>query len=285
MPFEFPLTSIRGITVPIFSKQISRFDPVRGWIYTYFYAGTDQAGMIQLANDFSLNGVANTLTLEKDMATLEAIDSTQEYTIDSWEILANEEIRDLFSLPSIVQGISTYVAYGTQAYTNVFTAIRQHIDNNDQAQALFTDNNLTAFFNAMGPLNAVGNNILDFYNLYIMGTTGWRNQQYVLKHKTNVSNRWTVNVADYGINNIYTPAQLLAEVSSYGLWIFPLPARLQYKLANIPPTAPPVNAANFLWGWLKSGSTETTEALNRINIETSYNLDLWDLEIYPAYTG
>jgi hypothetical protein len=208
------------------------------------------------------------------MAILDVVDSTSESPIDSWEIHATEETRDLFSHPSIVAAVAD--SAGATTPSDIFNAIRTHLASNDKWTDVLHDDVLA---DVMEDPTAHAL-IYDYYYLYSIGTTGYRNQSYVLKHKTNVSNRWSANVADVGIDNVYDPMQLLDEVTDPTLWAFPLPYRLQFKLGAIPPLTGP---SNYLWGWLKSSSTETTEASNRVNIETDYTLDLWDTNIYPAY--
>jgi hypothetical protein len=283
IPFEptVPTTTFfKGDIYPQLRLQTAKFDPLRGYVYEYEWAGANQTLMLPVFQDIINAGMAGTCTFTDDKAVLHVTDSTSEYTIDSWEIHANQEIRDLFSHPAIVQAVNNVVG-GQQPSTDVFTALRNAIQNENTIAQLQSNATLTAVLAdpTASPL------IYDFYNAYRQGTTGYRRQQYVLKHKTNVSNRWQVNVADIGIDQIYTPAQLFTEVTNPASWIFPLPGRLQFKLAAIPvPVESSFQSAyGYLWGWLKSGSTEITEALNRVNIETDYSLDLWDTNIYPAY--
>jgi hypothetical protein len=273
-------TLVKGNWYPQLQLQRAKFDPLRGWGYQYRWKGANQTLMLPVFADCANAGMACDCTFEKDMAVLEVTDSTSEYTIDSWEIHANEEVRDLFSLPVIVQAVGNDVGYGANGATDVFTAVREALAAND------TLTQLVDALNTFPDLSGTSIGYLEYiYTMYQQGTTGFRRQQYVLKHKTNVSNRWSANIADYGIDNIYTPAQLISEVTNYGLWIFPLPDRLVYKLLAIPVPVSSgfLSGENYLWGWLKSGSTETTEALNRINIETDYVLELWNLSLYPAY--
>lgn len=270
-------TLVKGSWYPQLQLQRAKFDPLRGWSYQYRWKGANQTLMLPVFEDCANAGMACDCTFEKDIAILEVSDSTSEYTIDSWEIHANEEVRDLFSHPDIVQAMGDTIGYG-QPSTDAFTAIREALAASDTVAQL-------AALPALAGTEAIFDFITEFYQLYQQGTTGFRRQQYVLKHKTNVSNRWSVNIADYGIDQIYSPAQLISEVTNPSLWIFPMPGRLVYKLLNIPipVDASFIESANYQWGWLKSGSTEITEGLNRVNIETDYVLELWNLDIYPSY--
>src|SRR5690606_6075756 len=102
---------------------------------------------------------------------------------------------------------------------------------------------------------------------------------YVLRHTTNVSNRWNVNIADINVNRLYTTAQLLSEAQNAGLWNYPLPPRLAYKINAI---AVPTVQSGYLWSWLKSASSEASAANNRVNIVTEYALDQWSTDLYQT---
>ena len=301
MPFQLPSSVIRGDWLPQLQRVTYRFDPVRGWVTRYEWKGANQQLAINLSNNLALNGIANELTLEHDMAVVEATDATQEYAIDSWEIVANEEVRDLFSHPTLQNAIGTVVGFGTAPgnqsveFTQVLSAMRQGIQDNSDLFSLASVpiivNNFVVsvdFDTDTVVWTSEGSILAEFYSLYQNGTTGYQNPQYVLKHKFNISNRWTVFVSDWGVENIYTTAQLLTEVASSGLWIFPLPPSVQYTLAQIPIPAMgmlPVSTTGYQWGWLKTGSTRQTEALNRVNVENNYSLDLWNVDVYPLYGG
>jgi hypothetical protein len=270
-------TILRGDVSPQLKLQKSKFDPIRGYTFFYDYDGQDQGQMFAIQLTCNAAGLSSELTFERDRATLNIIDATSEFTIDSWEVHATEEVRDLFSHPSIVAAIGNSLGYGNPSI-DAFIAIRQAVENQTSRVNLLL---LPALTGLSTPAILI---LLQFYNLYLQGTTGYRHQQYVLKHRTNVSNRWKANVADVGIDQIYTPAQFFTEVTDPTLWIFPMPGRLQYKLANIPTIfSGGYDTTDYLWSWLKSSSTETSEALNRVNIETDYTLELWSLALYNPY--
>ena len=306
-PVRNPSTVVKGGVGPWQQWQKAKYDPVRGFVYSYEWISPDQDVADRCFDYCANNGIAATLTLEKDKATLLVEDSTSEYIVDSWEIHANEEVRDLFSHPSVVSAIVNVVGQSnlgpidisnppTSPLSDMLTEIRTHLANEDSLATMFNaaldefQDDPTAPYllydvlvdPVSGPL------VADFYQLYLIGTTGYRRQQYVLKHKSNVSNRWSENVSDIGVDNIYSTADLLTEVTNPDELIFPLPGRLQYKLQAaayaafqaIPDQTPP---DNYSLGWLKSSSTEITEGLNRVNIETDYVLELWDQYIYPLY--
>ena len=301
MPLQTPITTAVGNLLPQCQRVIYKFDPVRGWIYQYEWDGVDQDAGIQLSNWYALNGVANELTLERDKFKLNATDSTQEYAIDSWEIVATEDSPALFSNPTLVYAIAEIVGFSTNPgapssiFTDIMTTLNQGIQSQSDLFSISDDPYINTYFTYGGeygpddiPWTPNGLVLAQYYSLALQGATSFFNPQYVLKHKYNVSNRWTVQIYDWGVNQIYTTAQLLTEVGSGGLWIFPLPPSMQFTLSNIPVPLigqVPTSTSGQQWGWFKSASTRTTEALNRVNIESSYTLALAPTVLYPPYDG
>jgi hypothetical protein len=255
--------TIRGSLLPFLQDTAYDFDPTRGYIFRLNYKGASQQQMLNLQQDYVRNGIACRLIFHQgDAASLEVEDSTQQFTLDVWQLLANEESRDGLSHPVLLNYLDE----------DDIALMRQHLENNDEIVDVFTGSGDLAAFN--------GTPVPGFYELQQRGATDYRRGNYVLKHTTNAPNRWTSNIADVGVDQIYTPAQLLSEVQDSGLWINPIPGRLAYKIANIPTQGP---ESEYLWGWLKSGSTETTAANNRIEISTEYTLELWSIQYYAPY--
>lgn len=254
--------TIRGTLLPLLQHEEWDFDPSRGYLYRATFRGASQELMLAQQQDLARGGIACRLLYNQgDSATLEVEDSTQQYTLDVWQLVGNEESRDIFSHPTIL-GLTT----GDQV-----AIVRQHLEWKDPPDAAFADDGISGL--AGGPVQK-------FYSLNLRGTTDYRRQQYVLRHTTNAPNRWNSNISDFGIDRIYTPAQLLSEVQNSGLWVVPIPGRLAYKIANIPfPTFQP----DYLWGWLKGASTETTAANNRVEINTEYVLEQWSTALYQPF--
>lgn len=253
----------RGDPTPFLQDLVYEFDPQRGHITRLFLRGASQTLMSNLRQDYVRNGIACRLTYHQgDTASLETEDSTQQYTLDTWQIVGNEESRDGLSHPTVLALCSD----------DQIALIRQHLNNEDKSSDVFDTG---------GDLNALqGTAIPRFYSLQQRGSTEYRHGQYVLRHVTNAPSRWNSNIADFGVDQIYTPAQLLTEVQDSGLWIYPLPARLAYKIGHIPI---PTFQAGYQWGWLKGASTETTAANNRIEIATEYVLEQWSTDYYAPY--
>lgn len=258
----------KGTPFPQGQTQRNKYDPSRGFTTFADYDGYSQEYLQNLYQSFVSQGIGCELELYLDKGRLRVEDATQEYTIDSWEIVGNESSVDGLSHPTVFAIINAY-QNGTGApngtTSDVYGELRQNLANDATTDDAFTNGDQL--------LLPYSGTLVEFaYSLNQRGSTDFRQGAYVLRHTTNVSNRWQANVSDFGVDSIYTPAQLLTEVTDSGLWIFPLPGRLQYKIAFIPSPAP---QPDYLWGWLKSASTETTAANNRVNIQTEYTLALW----------
>jgi hypothetical protein len=219
--------------------------------------------MANLQNTYVNLGIAcRLIALQGDTSMLEIDDSSYSNLIDSWEIVANEESRDGFEHPKMKAAGAT----ATQ-----ISKMRQFLESNTDSAVAFADAGLSA----LAATNAQG-----LYILQQLGSTNYRRGQYVLRHRTNAPSRWAANVADIGVDKIYTTSQLLSEVTSSGLWVYPLPFRMQYKISSIPS---PGTYSNYQWGWLKSATTETTAPNNRIDLMTEYTLELWSTIYYDPY--
>ena len=260
--------TLRGSLIPFLQNETYDFDPSRGYIYHADFKGISRAQMTALQQDYVNAGIACRLAYRQGgMSTLDIEDATQSYTIDVWEIESNGLTVDIFSHPNAL----------SNATPDQIAAIRAYLEQQSTPDVAFADNGAGAGSKGVDLTPLAGGVIQRFYSLNQRGSTDYRRSHYILKHTTNAPARWTQNVSDNGVDAIYTPAQLLSEVSNAGLWIFPIPDRLYYKINNIPIPAP---QANYQWGWLKSGSTETTAANNRVNIVTQYELEQWSTDLY-----
>lgn len=250
-----------GSLEPYLQSEKRKFDPQRGWIYTYKYKGLSKIQVEALQQSWVQSGCTCEIELGRGMATLDVEDCTQQYTVDTWEIVANGILIDGFSHPTSL----------AKTVPNQISAMRRHLESNDTPDTAFADT-------ILAPLLSDGT-MPRFYSLQQRGSNEYRRSQYVLRHRTNAPSRWSANIADVGIDQNYTTAQLLTEVQDSTLWVVPLPARLVYKISNIPIQGP---QSNYQWGWLKDGSTETTSANNRVDITTEYTLELWTTDYYAT---
>ena len=259
-----PQPIFRGDFINHLQWETFDFDPQRGFIYRAEFRGIGQVAMLALQAQYVAAGIANRLTERFDVFTMEAEDATQAYTIDTWQIVGDEESRDGLSHPLLYNSL---VALSLDAY-KIIASARAHLEANDDPTALFASGG--DFYGSPAILQK-------FYDLQVRGEDGYFHDRYVLRHTTNAPNRWSVNVSDVGIDQIYTTSQLLTEVQDGTQWIFPLPGRLAYKIGAIPA---PTFQTDYLWGWLKRGSTETSAANNRVDITTEYKLEQWPSGTY-----
>lgn len=260
-------------------KYEQSYDPQRGWLYREHWEGVSIEFMVNLQLQFVQSGIACRLAYELGKGVLETDDSTQEYTLDTWQLegnslevnwLLNPYVQAVFNslYPKTIGGQLITVAVAT---ANLLT----HIENGDSQTTTFADPTLAPFS---------GSQVYFLYPFVQSGLTSYQNdadgEGYILRHGTNVSNRYTVNIADFGVGQIYSTSQLLSEASNSGLWINPLSERLQYKIANVPV---PTFRDNWMVGWKKSRSTENYAANNRDDIVTNYTYGQWSLALYQPY--
>lgn len=254
-------TVLRGSVSPQPQNFRWEFDPQRGYIYGYDYKGASQSLMESLALSFNTLGLSTRLIFHQgDTASLEVEDPTQAYTIDTWQVVGNEESRDGWSHPAIL----------ASATLDQIALCKQHLNTPDTPDVAFADTGLSG-------LAAI---VQREYSRQFTGQTDYRRGQYVLRHTTNAPSRWTANVADLNVDYIYSTAELLSETTNSSLWVYPLPPRLQYKISNIPAQSA---VANYLWGWLKSSTTESTAANNRVDLTTEYSLEQWSTDRYGVF--
>jgi hypothetical protein len=103
--------------------------------------------------------------------------------------------------------------------------------------------------------------------------------QYSLRHTTNASNRGYYNVADVGVNKLYTQSQFLNEITDPAYWVFPCPDEILGALATVFADLATADSAH-LQSALKGGSPRSTTSNNRVNITTEYAIDVWSTLLY-----
>ncbi|MCI0744886.1 MAG: hypothetical protein L0Y58_05710 [Verrucomicrobia subdivision 3 bacterium] len=256
-----PRVIINGSRQPILTQRKTDFDPSKGVTVTEEY---------ESAGD-NLNGLAVTLAQRrvqynhtpngrksKLVCSFSGPQSgVGEIPVDTWQLLANEDSKDLRTLPAV----HNLYLNNRALFEEIDLAIKRDLKEEEvdfqgdaTALALFRHNKL--------------------------GITSYLLSTYVLRHTTNVSNVYNSNVADFGVNLIYTTGQLLNEVTNGNFWLFPMPGRMRHKIENIPEWHPPDLETH--WGWRKLASQETMAAGNRIDIATEYWLAAWSKFIYAV---
>jgi hypothetical protein len=265
------LTIVRGIDDPQVQRAIFDYDPQRGWTTITEVEGASQAKINALAQQYVANGIACRVVLEKDKGSIEAHDSTINFVLDVWQVLGNRESRDVLSHPTVL----------SLATNDQVAAMRAGINNLSIGTGTVSGAvaNIFTSYPALAGLPAPSVAILSrFIGLVLRGSTDYFASQYVIRHTTNVPARWQTNVADINVGSIYTRPSLIAEATNPNLWILPMPARLVYKIQQIPAPTP---QAFYQWGFLKDPSTEITAASNRIDISQEYTLEQWSTDSYP----
>lgn len=271
-------TIVRGSKFPQGQRVVLKYDPQTGIVVDNDYNGAGQAEMQALFYDFIQSGIACELTFEKDKASLKSSDSTQQTTLDTWEIAGSEESPDGLSHPTLLSictddEIRAIRAGINAAETTDGTSLQDIIDN--------------GILDAL--TDADKETVLKFIGLQVRGSTEYFAPSYVVRHTTNAPARtYGSNIADDGVNQIYSFAQLLSEVQNSGYWLFPMPAALVTQvsfLASNPPPTPIKNPDDYFFGWFKSPPTKTTAANNRLNIVTEYTLKQLSTVYYKRYEG
>jgi hypothetical protein len=246
---------ITGTLQPVRQPMKVSYDPQRGLQITIPWesAGNNLNG---LAAAYQLTRVAYEMEVSGRKSTLVATASggqlgIPDLTTDTWQILGNEIQKSGFEHPTSA-------------------AIDQVTINKIKGALQNPDTVLNP------PLTGNAASLLD---LMTRESTHYALGQYVLRHTTNVSNQYGINVSDFNIEKIYTTAQLISEATNGNSWIFPLPGRMVNKIQGL---VAPQSRTQYLWGWRKLPSTESTTSGNRVEITTEYWLEQWSLYYYQT---
>jgi hypothetical protein len=252
-----PNPKVNGSLAAIRQPTEVSYDPARGLQITQRWESAGD-NLSAIATSYQAARISYNLTRSTHKSVLVATAGGGqvgygEIATDTWQILANEIQKDLLQ-------------------HNRSLAI-------DAAQIREIDRGIRGDSNGklLSSQLTISGDAVSLYDLLFHDQTHFALGQYVLKHTTNVSNSYGINIADLNVEKIYTTAQLLAEVTNSALWTFPMPGRLQYKISNLPA---PIARSGYLWGWRKLPSTETTAAGNRIDITTEYWLEQWSTYSY-----
>jgi len=260
----------RGTLQPLLQGVTDSSSPTNGFVRQLEYRGMSENHARALFNQYIGNGMEAELQVRFGICTLIATDTSGAVTIDTWEVGVNELLVPSLKNPRNLFEVSANDLL-LLAYMN-----KNGGDLVSTAEALQAETGaaLPAFSGS-----AWAQRLRDRLR---EGSDSYFHQQYVLRHTTNVSNRWGVNVADFGVNMIYSTADLLSETQNGSSWIYPLPGRLAYKL-NLISSNHPAPPAFYFNGWLKSASSESTSGNNRVNIVTDYKFFTWSTDEYEVY--
>ena len=176
---------------------------------------------------------------------------------DTWQVLSNEVHKSIFDL-NLYRYLPAEGSPGSLAH--VKEMVLRH-ENNE-------------------PIDPLTGTSYSLYQKLIHGVTEYPVGQYALKHTTNVSANSTGNRSDVNVERIYSTKALIDEITDYTLWVRPCPSRLVTKISGL--AVQITNHDDYIWGWRKLPSTETTSANNRIDISTEYWLGSWSGDIYGS---
>jgi hypothetical protein len=289
---------LRGSSDVKLQKQVFSWDATRGGDYSEIWQALDPSKAAAFYNGKVYTTRSAQMTITNGTAELElkwgaAADGGGpgapngiEVTTDRWECPQPTAQKPVFEHPQFLAYLNDLLAAQGLASTDEIVA--EAIANWRKAAA--AGQKFAEFqpawdtFLVSNP--AAAGYMARCYRLVTNDQTHYQASLYSLRHTTNAPNYWSLNRADVDVNRIYTPAQFMAEVTDGSLWYFPLPGRLQFKLAaavsNLIATIPA--RTNYLIGWLKDASAETSIHGGRIEIQTEYKLDQWSTDLYAAAT-
>jgi len=279
------IAAYRGTLEPLLQTVSRRWSPVNGYVEEAEYRGLGNDQFLQLSQYMAANGFEYEWNTHHAVHSLHAVDTSGAITIDSWEIALNKLSPSNYQNPVVIAALiadgSSYVG-ALQILKDIaavmsgktVTVGSTTITDAEQLDEIYTTLNLNA--------------ARRFLENIQLGVDAYYASGYVLRHITNVSNRYSRNIADVGVDRIYNLAQILSETSNSNFWVFPLPGRLRYKITavhnDLVSTYDAFSSDAYrMWGWLKSGSSEITAANNRVNIVTEYEMGNWHTEVYYPY--
>lgn len=249
-----------GDLLPQRQRRSYSYDPERGDTKSEVWQNADEARMWAQAAVYRANRIPYEVVIEDNHATLTTQDPTGEYVIDTWQIENDELSPSCLLNPRHRQTLN-----GVAPITDEHLAMIADVTRGERD------------YNAVKALLAGYDRALRLLDRVNAGQTSYFKTRPVVRHTTNVSNRYNYNVASDYVEHIYSPAEFLSEVQDVGLWLFPMPDMLWNALLANPI---PDNREGFQWGYLKRPPTVSTAANNRIDVNTLYLLDQWSTEDY-----
>ncbi len=300
----------RGSSDVKLQKQVFTWDSTKGGDYSEVWQALDASKAATFYNGKVYTCRSASLTVTNGTAEMElkwgaagngsgpGAANSLEVTNDRWECPEPKTQKPIFEHPSFISALYTLASYASASFNDTFladaiNAWRKAAAANQQ----FTDfssqlkiGNTTIYaagwasFVAANP--ATAGLLIRSYRLASNDQTHYQASQYSVRHTTNTPNYWSLNRADRNVNCIYTPAQFVTEATDSSLWYYPMPGRIQYKIAaavaNLISITP--SRTNYQIGWLKAGSAETSIHGGRVEIQTDYVLDQWSTDLYAVAT-
>lgn len=277
------LITVNGTDGLIFSPTEILHDPRRGMSFRqHVSAPKNQLALLRLMRQMQALGASGTLHFAQDDPTYEyelpGIPSNltnliPELFFDDWQLLSNESTDSIWR-NQIILGQINY---------NDRTVLARMERKSFTSKEAVAELNLDPLFSGttfVVPTGAVSKQLGKEID---KNQTEYEAPVHVLIHTTVCSPTKLYNVARSNVMKIYTPAQLLTEVSSG--WTYNLPDRLYSEIASIPvETAPDDESAYYQWGWLKKITRTVTTSNFMMEVGTEYVLGLWSTLRYGLAT-
>jgi len=248
-----PRPIINGSREPIRTSIRYSYDPQKGMVTRHEYESAGD-GLSGIANQCLQDGIQfeHTANGRRSKLSFESSGNAGEggdVNADNWQLLCNENSKSIFEHPRVLALVQT-----DRNNPNSVSSVKDQVKRHDANEPLKT------------PLQT-GDALL-LYNMLIRGVSSYQVGGYVLKHTTNVAGNYAANIADIGVEKVYSTPALIREISNVTLWTKPCPARLIYKIQNLDVQIP--TNEDLIWGWRKLPAQETMAANNRIDISTEY---------------
>lgn len=221
-----------------------------------------------------------------------------ELFFDRWDLVANEQSDTIFANPRLIDTVN----FPTTAMNyNDRVVIARFIRDGRSLVDAIADCNAdidTGVLHAPAPgTGTYGGGTVDnkfqgplvssaagqLYREACKGQSEYESPTPVLTHCSVVSPNSTYNNSIANSMCIYTPAQLLTEISSG--WTYNCPLRLRSKISAYPArVANADEAAYYTWGWLKKVTRDSPQTNFMIEVSTEYILGLWSNLRYALAT-
>lgn len=271
-----PDPTLRGDPTPKLQRKTRRYNPEGGYVETTDWASFSESQILAMLNWAGNNGVEAEMTSRMGRHEITLTDTRGETRIDRWEFGVSEEQPSILQNPHLDENIN-----GSAVTEEYRFAIGVALKYGISLDAACVHEDVETKYGALS-LPSDTSRTRRIYEMMVNNQTQYQTGRLVLRHTTNVSNRYASNVSEVDENSIYYHADFLAEVLSTSLWVFPLPGRLEYKATSFFNRHEPAAKTYYLYGWLKSVSPETAVSNNRVEIQTTYKLDFWPTDLYPV---
>ena len=245
-----PRIIVNGTMAPVRQPYHISYDPQHGQVIEVPWecAGNNLAGIAaayekaRVAYDWKPNARKSTLVARPTGGQLGIPDRS----VDEWQLLSNQLTERLSDHPRAR-------ALTPEERQDIKDGLREDPPTEPQDTGLEGD-------------------ALILYDKLYAGEDTYAIDQTVLRHTTNVSDRYQGNVANLNVGRIYTTAQLLAECQNGNFWNYPLPGEIQQTIESLVADFIEDNGQQDGWtiGWRKLRSVRNTVAGNRVGINTEY---------------